>query len=138
MTASDDIDAIKGILRTIETSVHAIDYDNVRALIPDDGVYFGSVAVRAEGYEELKEKQFIRVWPNVGEFSISEDSIDIHLAGDTAWATCLFDSTAKNATSNESGARKGRMTFIFERRDVGWVIIHSHDSLYPEPPPVSK
>ena len=49
MTASDDIDAIKGILRTIETSVHAIDYDNVRALIPDDGVYFGSVVVRAEG-----------------------------------------------------------------------------------------
>ena len=134
MTTNDDITAIKGILNTIETSVHAVDYDNVRDLIPDDGVYFGSVAVQAKGYEELKQKQFTRVWPNVGEFSITRDSIDIHLAGDTAWATCLFESTAKNATNDKSGARKGRMTFIFERRDVGWVIIHSHDSLYPEAP----
>lgn len=129
-----DTTAIRNILATIEESVHSVDYENVRDLIPDDGLYFGSVAVQARGYDELREKQFTRVWPNVDQFSMVPESIDIHMAGKLAWATCLFESTAKGVADAASGARKGRMTFVFEQRDAGWVIIHSHDSLYPAPP----
>lgn len=126
---------IRNMLRRVEDSVHKIDYEAVRDMIPDDGIYFGSVATMAQGYDELKEKQFMYVWPNVDAFSIVPDSIAIHVADKLAWATCLFQSTAKGAPDDQSGMRRGRMTFVFEQRNSGWVMVHSHDSLYPTPPP---
>jgi len=125
---------IRHILQRVEDSVHNIDYDAVTDLIPDDGIYFGSVATMARGYDELKEKQFMLVWPNVDAFSIVPDSIAVHAAGTLAWATCLFESTARGAPAGQSGTRKGRMTFVFEQRDGRWVMVHSHDSLNPTPP----
>ena len=127
---SDKRAAIIKILNYIVESVHNLDYEAVRDLIPDDGVYFGSVAVKAQGYDELYEKQFSRVWPNIDEFRIDPSSISIHTSGKIAWAICLFESSV-SVTDGESSARRGRMTFIFECRDEKWVMVHSHDSLYP-------
>ena len=121
---------IRKILNRIMESVHNLDYEGVRDLIPDDGVYFGSVAVKAQGYDELYEKQFSRVWPNIGDFKIDPSSISIHTSDKIAWAICLFESSVP-VTDGEPLARKGRMTFIFEWRDEKWVMVHSHDSLYP-------
>ena len=78
----------------------------MRDLIPDDGVYFGSVAVRAQGYDELYEKQFSRVWPNIDEFRIDPSSVSIHTSDNIAWATCLFESSAPG-TDGEPSVRKG-------------------------------
>lgn len=122
--------AIRKILNRIVQSVHNLDYEAVRDLIPDDGVYFGSVAVKAQGYDELYEKQFSRVWPNIDEFRIDPSSISIHTSGKMAWAICLFESSVPGE-DGEPSARRGRMTFIFEWRDEKWVMVHSHDSLYP-------
>ena len=121
---------IRKILNRIMESVHNLDYEGVRDLIPDDGVYFGSVAVKAQGYDELYEKQFSRVWPNIGDFKIDPSSISIHTSDKIAWAICLFESSVP-VTDGEPLARKGRMTFIFEWRDEKWVMVHSHDSLHP-------
>jgi hypothetical protein len=41
--------AIKGILNLVMDSVHKLDSQGVRDLIPDDGLYFGSVAPLAYG-----------------------------------------------------------------------------------------
>ena len=127
---SDKPAAIAKILDRIVESVHNLDYEAVRDLIPDDGVYFGSVAVKAQGYDELYEKQFSRVWPNIDEFRIDPSSVSIHTSDNIAWATCLFESSAPG-TDGEPSVRKGRMTFIFAWRDGKWVMVHSHDSLYP-------
>ena len=121
---------IRKILKRIMESVHNLDYEGVRDLIPDDGVYFGSAAVKAHGYDELYEKQFSRVWPVIDQFKIDPSSISIHTSDKIAWAICLFESTVP-VTGVEPPARKGRMTFIFERRNEKWVMVHSHDSLYP-------
>ena len=126
---SDKRAAITKILNHIVESVHNLDYEAVRDLIPDDGVYFGSAAVKAQGYDELYEKQFSRVWPNIDEFRIDPSSISIHTSGKIAWAICLFESSVPG-TDGEPAARRGRMTFIFEWRDEKWVMVHSHDSLY--------
>ena len=125
--------AIRKILNRIVESVHELDYEGVRDLIPDDGVYFGSIAIKAQGYDELYEKQFSRVWPNIDEFKIDPSSISIHTSDKFAWAICLFESSAPG-TNGEPVERKGRMTFIFEWRDEKWVMVHSHDSLYPALP----
>ena len=125
--------AVRKILDRIVESVHELDYEGVRDLIPDDGVYFGSVAVAAQGYDELYEKQFSRVWPNIDEFKIDPSTISIHTSGKFAWAICLFESSAPGP-DGEPLARKGRMTFIFEWRDEKWVMVHSHDSLCPALP----
>ena len=125
--------AIRKILNRITESVHKLDYEGVRDLIPDDGVYFGSVAVKARGYDELYENQFSRVWPDIDEFRIDPSSVSIHTSGNIAWAICLFESSVPVA-DGEPLARKGRMTFIFEWRDEKWVMVHSHDSLYPTRP----
>ena len=90
---SDKRAAITKILNRIVESVHNLDYEAVRDLIPDDGVYFGSVAVKAQGYDELYEKQFSRVWPNIDEFKIDPSSVSIHTSDNIAWATCLFESS---------------------------------------------
>lgn len=126
---SDKRAAITKILNRIVQSVHNLDYEAVRDLIPDDGVYFGSAAVKAQGYDELYEKQFSKVWPNIDEFKIDPSSISIHTSGKIAWAICLFQSSVPGADGKPS-ARRGRMTFIFEWRDKKWVMVHSHDSLY--------
>ena len=125
--------AIRQILDRIVESVHELDYEGVRDLIPDDGVYFGSIAVKAQGYDELYEKQFSRVWPNIDEFKIDPSSISIHASEKIAWAICLFVSSVPG-TNGEPVERKGRMTFIFEWRDDKWVMVHSHDSLNPALP----
>ena len=125
--------AIRKILDRIVESVHELDYEGVRDLIPDDGVYFGSIAVKAQGYDELYEKQFSRVWPNIDEFKIDPSSISIHASEKIAWAICLFVSSVPG-TNGEPVERKGRMTFIFEWRDDKWVMVHSHDSLNPALP----
>jgi ketosteroid isomerase-like protein len=131
--AENDKSAIRDILGRVMNSVHKLDYEGVRDLIPDDGHYFGSVATVAYGYEELYEKQFIKVWPNIDAFNMVPESIAIQTAGDFAWATCLFESSA-SGPDGKPMERKGRMTFIFARRDGLWLMVHSHDSLYPTPP----
>ena len=125
--------AVRKILDRIVESVHELDYEGVRDLIPDDGVYFGSIAVAAQGYDELYEKQFSRVWPNIDKFKIDPSSISIHASEKIAWAICLFESSVPG-TNGEPVERKGRMTFIFEWRDDKWVMVHSHDSLNPALP----
>ena len=134
-TESKDLDELKirAILDRVMDSVHNLDYEGVRDFIPDDGLYFGSYAVMAEGYDELYEKQFSKVWPNIKEFEMVPSSINIHTAETVAWATCLFVSSAP-ASDGELVGRKGRMTFVFERRQDEWSMVHSHDSLYPAVP----
>ena len=124
---------IRKILNRIVESVHNLDYEGVRDLVPDDGVYFGSAVVKAHGYDELFEKQFSRVWPVIDEFKMVPSSISIHVSDKIAWATCLFESSVPG-TNGKRAERKGRMTFIFEWRDEKWVMVHSHDSLYPTQP----
>ncbi len=128
-----DEKAIRHILERVRSSVHALDYEAVRDFIPDDGLYFGSVAAVARGYDELREKQFSRVWPNISEFDIPPESISIRVSRPLAAATCLFESAGKGPDGN-TVERKGRMTFVFELRDDSWMMVHSHDSLYPAPP----
>ena len=122
---------IRAILDRVVASVHDVNYENVRDLIPDDGLYFGSVAPVARGYDELYAQQFTKVWPNISDFRMLD--ISIHVAGAMAWATCLFESGGADPAANVK--RRGRMTFIFEQRGDGWVMVHSHDSLFPTPPP---
>ena len=126
----NDVKEIKHILGRVQSSVHALDYEAVRDLIPEDGLYFGSVAAVARGYDELYEQQFTRVWPNISEFTIPDESITVRVSRPLAAATCLFESTAR-APDGKQFERKGRMTFVFELRDDKWIMVHSHDSLYP-------
>ncbi|NKB37672.1 MAG: DUF4440 domain-containing protein [Gammaproteobacteria bacterium] len=132
-TIETDEKAIRLILERVRASVHALDYEGVRDLIPDDGLYFGSVAAIASGYDELYEKQFTKVWPNISEFEIPEESINVRVSRPLAAATCLFESAGKGPDGYIM-ERKGRMTFVFELRDDKWIMVHSHDSLYPVPP----
>lgn len=119
-------------MHRVQTCVRSLDYEGVRDLIPADGVYFGSVAIKARGYEELRSHQFEKVWPNIREFSIEQDSIAVHATDSLAWATCLFESLGPDPADDTK--RRGRMTFVFELRGDSWVMVHSHDSLFPTLP----
>jgi len=129
---SADLKAIRKILDTVVQSVHKLNYEGVREFFPDDGFYFGSYTPIARGYEEMVERQFAMVWPNISDFKIPADTITIQVSGAIAWATCQFESAA-TGPGGKSIERKGRMTFVFERRAGKWVIVHSHDSLDPTP-----
>ena len=126
-TKQEDEAAIREILKRVVDSVHNLDYDGVRDFIPDDGVYFGSVAIRAQGYDELYEKQFTRVWPNIDEFNMVPSSISVHTSNELGWAICLFDSSAPGP-DGKPVERKGRMTFILKNEMAygSWCIAMIH------------
>jgi len=129
----DDADGSIAALRMlalIEQCVRARAYDAVRPLIAADGEFFGSFEPVMHGFDELRERQFMQVWPRIGQFTIPPESIRVGAAGDLAWASNRFHTSGTDA-GGATLHREGRMTWIFERRAGSWVIVHSHDSLSP-------
>ncbi len=53
--------------------------------------------------------------------------INLHPDGKSAWATTLWD---WQGIQNEQPVQlSGRATFVFEKREAGWVIVHFHGSV---------
>jgi pimeloyl-ACP methyl ester carboxylesterase/ketosteroid isomerase-like protein len=127
---ADGAAAARAMLDFIQAAVRARDVESVRPLIAEDGVYYGSFEPVMRGFSEMREKQFSKVWPNIANFAIPPESIRTGGSGDCAWAQNLFRTKAKDAAGAEF-VREGRMTWVMERRQGRWVIVHSHDSLFP-------
>jgi ketosteroid isomerase-like protein len=80
------------------------------------------------GYEALKEVmqaqngalQYIRI-------SVSEETIHLSPSGQVAWATNRWVFKARMA--GEELELPLRCTWVAEKRDAGWVLVHSHKSL---------
>ena len=95
----------------------------------DDMVNFGSdAAERIVGWEALQEAIAAQ---NVAlsEIRIDQHDVTIHLArdGTCAWATSLCEFRAR--AEQQRVELPLRCSWVLERREPGWVIVHFHSSV---------
>ncbi len=64
-------------------------------------------------------------------FEVTFSNIDTHVEGDFAWAVADFEykATVKRDQSEIHG--RGYETFLFQRVDGNWMIVHTHSSSRP-------
>jgi ketosteroid isomerase-like protein len=122
---------VRDWLSRFETAVRARDFDTGKTLFAPEAVAFGTRAEMVRGLENVVAEQWRPVWPNIHDFRLGEPVV--HAAGDLAWVALPWQTTRQGQTG-AGAARRGRGTFVLERRRDGWRAIHSHFSLVPEDP----
>jgi len=123
--------AIKSVLGRY---VKAVENENMelygRVVDHDSGmVNFGTDASeRIVGWDALKkamESQFATL--KGARISVSNITISIAPGGRVAWATSLWDFRAK--MGDQTIALPVRCTWVLEKRETHWVIVHFHKSV---------
>ena len=94
----------------------------------DDLAWYGSMPGQIVGW--LAVEQVMRGMFEAGsDIKITQTDLRIHFSPDRqlAWATCLWDWREK--MGGELAEVPVRCTWVLERRDADWVIVHWHKSV---------
>lgn len=118
-------------LRRFEAAVRASDFETGRTLFAPEAVAFGTRAEMVRGLDGIMAEQWLHVWPHIRDFRLGEAAV--HAMGNLAWVALPWQTT-RPGHDGAGAARRGRGTFVLERRDDGWRAVHSHFSLVPEDP----
>jgi len=62
------------------------------------------------------------------EFSATAKDVKIHRKGDVAWLTCRVTLAGTLTEDRGRFTRRTRSTYVFEKRDGRWRIVHEHSS----------
>jgi len=65
---------------------------------------------------------------NFDSFSSVAEDVTIRREGNLAWLTCRIESLGELNRERGRSAQKVRSTFIFEKRDSTWAMVHEHSS----------
>jgi uncharacterized protein (TIGR02246 family) len=122
--------AVKTVLEEYVKSVETEDMEAYAKLVAHDTtmVNFGGFGKPIIGWDALK-----KVMEGQNEMladtkiEVSNRQIHISADGKLAWATCLWNLKAMMA-ENEVGLPI-RCTWVLEKQDAGWVIVHFHKSM---------
>ena len=86
---------------------------------------FGDPIIGWDALKEVMDNQNAQL--SETEIEVSDMAIHVSETGKLAWATCLWK---LKATMGESPVELPiRCTWILEKRDAGWVIVHFHKSM---------
>ena len=121
---------LRGWLDAFAAAVRDIDFEAGKKLFASDVVGFGTVGVQLCGLDTLVASQWKRVWGVTSGFCFDADAATIRVHGDVAWLAVPWASRTGVADRGPLD-RKGRATYILERRDGRWLAVHSHHSLDP-------
>jgi ketosteroid isomerase-like protein len=127
----DEKVAVKSVLENYITSVEKADMAlYARTMTHDAGmVNFGSRAVdRVVGWRALQEAMEAQNAALSGT-NIAANDVTIHLSpeGQFAWATSLWD--FKAAMGEMAIEMPLRCSWVLEKCEAGWVIVHFHKSV---------
>ena len=133
ITTSDPHEAIRQWYALLSGYCAAVDYGSAEAIFAPDVFSFGTKARVVQGLEHVRANQWEGIWPNIADFEI--DLAQIASGGDTgtAWGVTTWTSTGFDRDGKPYD-RPGRATIILERRDRGWLAVHTHFSLAPGAP----
>ena len=94
----------------------------------DDLAWYGSMPGQIVGWGEV-EGVIRGMFDALSDIKITQTDLRIHFGPDRslAWATCLWDFRAR--MSDQPVVEPTRCTWVLERRDAGWVIVHWHKSV---------
>lgn len=127
----DDIAPLRAWLREWHARVRARDFAGGRAMCAPEMFAFGTYADFVDGIEQVMERQWKNVWPNIRDFTIRVDEARGAITGDTAWVAAAWDSLGVRPDGS-TFSRPGRLTIILAKRDGRWLATHTHFSLAPE------
>lgn len=129
--SAEAVREVRDWLRRFETAVRGRDFEAGRAMFAPEAVAFGTRAEMVRGLEGIIAEQWRHVWPHIHDFRLG-DAV-VHATGDVAWVALPWQTTRPGHDAS-GAARRGRGTFVLQRRDDGWRAVHSHFSLVPEDP----
>jgi catechol 2,3-dioxygenase-like lactoylglutathione lyase family enzyme/ketosteroid isomerase-like protein len=129
-SAGDALEPLRDWLRALQACVRARDFDGGRRLCAPDVIAFGTVADFVEGVDNVVERQWRPVWPNIRDFTIRVDAARGARQGDQAWVVAPWDSLGVRPDGT-TFPRPGRLTIAFARRQGRWLAVHTHFSLTP-------
>ncbi len=122
--------AVADLLNRYVEAVEERDLDKYSEVVAhdDDLAWYGSMPGQIVGWGEVEE--VIRgMYEALSDIKITQTDLRIHLSPDrqVAWATCLWDFRAKMA--DQLVEEPTRCTWVLERREGDWVIVHWHKSV---------
>jgi uncharacterized protein (TIGR02246 family) len=122
--------AVKAVLDQYVASVENEDMNNYAQLVAHDNkmMNFGGFGDPIVGWDALKE---VMEGQNEAlsetEITVSDMAIHVSEMGNLAWATCLWN---LKATMGENPIELPiRCTWVLEKRDSKWLIVHFHKSM---------
>jgi ketosteroid isomerase-like protein len=123
--------AIKSVLDGYITSIENADIESYGKILAHDPdmVNFGTDATeRIVGWNALREVILAQNAALSGT-KITQSDVTINVAPDGrfAWATSMWD--FKASMEGQSVELPARCTWILEKQDAGWVIVHFHKSV---------
>lgn len=122
--------AINALLEEYAKSIEAENMQTYAKLVAHDAtmVNFGGFGRSIVGWDALKK---VMEGQNemLSETMIEVSGLQIHVSADgkLAWATCLWDLKAMMAENPV--ALPIRCTWVLEKREGGWIIVHFHKSM---------
>jgi ketosteroid isomerase-like protein len=119
-------EAIRAYVEAVEARDFAA-YERVVAHDPDLA-WYGSMPGQISGWAEV-EPLIHDMFASLDEIHIVQDDLRVHLSpdGEVAWATCLWD--FRGRAGDQEIVEPTRCTWVLERRDERWIIVHWHKSL---------
>ena len=109
------------------------DRDAARDLFDPLVLGFGTVAVRADGLEDLLRSQWGRVWCRTRGFRFLLETLSCWHGDGLHSLAVQWESTGLAADSGEPFLRRGRATVVLCGRGDGLRAVHTHFSVDPLP-----
>ena len=131
-TVAVDVEAA-AVAETIHRYIEAVEERDLvkyaTVVAPDDDLaWYGSMPGQIVGWGEVVG--VIRgMFDALSDIQITQTDLRTHFSSDRslAWATCLWDFRAR--MGDEAVIEPTRCTWVLERRDAHWVIVHWHKSV---------
>lgn len=132
VTVAVDVEAA-AVAQTIHRYIEAVEerdlvkYATVVAH-DDDLAWYGSMPGQIVGWGEV-EGVIRGMFDALSDIKITQTDLRVHVSADRslAWATCLWDFRA--TMGDQPVVEPTRCTWVLERRDARWVIVHWHKSV---------
>ena len=115
-----------------EKYVQNQNFSSAKKLFDHNVVSFGTWMDVVQGLDNLEERQWKKIWPNISNFSFLTETLFIQLSPDKLFANCIliWNSNGYDKLGKEF-KRPGRATITLIRNNLRkpWKAIHSHLSL---------
>ena len=97
---------------------------------------FGSYAAACKGIDQLANRQWKAIWPNITGFAFDLRQVHYKISADGRWACVMTPWRSTGYRSGRPFQRGGRVTILLTRlrRNSPWRAIHTHYSLNPGTP----
>jgi uncharacterized protein (TIGR02246 family) len=125
--------SIKSVLNNYVRAVENDDiesYGKVLAHDPDMVNFGTDASERVVGWDALKkamQAQFLAM-PR-SRITVSDVTVNVLAGGRVAWATSLWVFKGTLAATAQTMEVHARCTWVLEKRETGWVIVHFHKSV---------